>query len=528
VSDIITIEASTATAVSSPHLPASLRRFGKYHLIYRFASGGMANLYLGRLLGADGFERLVAIKIIHDHLSQIPEFTKMFVDEARLISRIFHPNVVQVIDLGKVARSYFIAMEYVDGESVAALLRRTRPPLREASRIVAHTAAGLHAAHELQDQDGKLYNVVHRDVSPHNILVAYNGAVKVVDFGVARARGSLHTTKDATFKGKYGYMAPEQVSARSKVDRRADIFALGIVLWEMTMHKRLFCADTDAQTVGKVLECSIPRPSELVKDYPEQLEAIVLRALQPNPDERYQTAMELQEDLELFISDSGDPVLQNDVGKLMGKVFTDRIKKKKKYLDRHVDDEDGSIPEADLLTSLSDRLNEMETVAARRRRILWIVGAATGLAAALVVLLAVMLGSGSDPAAAGAPAKTKKVAAPPKTKAEPAAVTVKIVASPVGATLTLDGKPVDNPYSVTGPPQRREVKVVASASGHVSKTISVDLAQGGRWVVDLSQASPKPEAKKAPDPTPRRRRRGRGRRGGRLSDDDVLANPYGN
>jgi serine/threonine protein kinase len=527
VSDIITIEASTATAVSSPNLPANLRRFGKYHLIYRFASGGMANLYLGRLLGADGFERLVAIKIIHDHLSQKPEFTKMFVDEARLISRIFHPNVVQVIDLGKVARSYFIAMEYVDGESVAALLRRTRPPLRVATRIVAHTAAGLHSAHELQDQEGKLFNVVHRDVSPHNILVAYNGAVKVVDFGVARARGSLHTTKDATFKGKYGYMAPEQVTARSKVDRRADIFALGIVLWELTMHRRLFKAETDAETVGLVLECKIPRPSELIKGYPEQLEAIVMRALQQDPGDRYQTAMELQEDLERFISDSGDPVLQNDVGKLMGKVFADRIKKKKKYLDRHADDEEGSIPEADLLTSLSDRLVEMETADKHRRRMLWIGGAATGLAVALVVALVVMLGSGPDPAAAkGTPARTKKVATLPKKKAEPAAVSVRIVASPAGATLTVDGKPVKNPYSVTGPPQQREVKVVASAPGHRPKTITVDLAQGGRWVVDLSrQVVKKPELKK--DPERKRGRRGSRSKRGRLNDDDVLANPYG-
>ena len=300
----------------------------------------------------------------------------------------------------------------------------------------------------------------------------------------------------------------------------------------MTTRKRLFKGDTDAETISKVLDVRVLPPSELVNGLPRA--AGGHRAARPGAeqDERYQTAMELQVALERFISDFGAPVLQYDVGKLMGKVFADRIKKKKKYLDRHADDEDGSIPEADLLTSLSDRLNEMETVAASRRRILWIGGAATGLAAALVVLLVVLLGSGSDPAAAsagaGAPARTKEVAAPPKTrtKPEPAAVTVKIVASPAGATLTLDGKPVDNPYSVTGPPQRREVKAVASAPGHVSKTISVDLAQGGRWVVDLSQAAPKPEVKKDPTPKSGRGRRGRRRRG-RLSDDDVLANPYG-
>ncbi len=209
-------------------IPSGKRRVGRYTLLYHFATGGMANLYLARFTGPDGFEKKVAIKKIHEHLNKEQDFIRMFVDEARLSARISHPNVVQVLELGTEDDTHFIAMEYVNGENLTALVRRTKLPFSYSARVIADAAAGLHSAHELCDQDDQLLGVVHRDVSPQNILVAYDGAVKVVDFGVARARGGLHQTSVGTIKGKYSYMAPEQMRSE-EVDRRTDIFSLGVV-----------------------------------------------------------------------------------------------------------------------------------------------------------------------------------------------------------------------------------------------------------------------------------------------------------
>ena len=233
-------------------IPPRQRPFGRYSLICRLASGGMANLYLAQLSGKEGFEKLVAIKRIHEHLSEEQDFIRMFIDEARLVSRISHPNVAQVIELDRFEESHFIAMEYVDGEGLHALLRRTKPKLPLVARIIAHTAAGLHAAHELQDQKGNPMGVVHRDVSPQNILISYLGAVKVVDFGVARARGNLHETNIGTVKGKLAYMSPEQVQS-GPVDRRSDVFALGIVLYEATTFRRLFKGESEVEKMRNVV-----------------------------------------------------------------------------------------------------------------------------------------------------------------------------------------------------------------------------------------------------------------------------------
>jgi serine/threonine-protein kinase len=321
----------TRSAKNLQILPKNQRKFGKYTLICRLASGGMANLYLAKLVGREGFEKYVAIKRIHEHLSEENLFIKMFVDEARLAARISHPNVAQVIELDHLDGSHFIAMEYVDGESLATLLRRARPKIPLCTRIVANAAAGLHAAHELCDKFGESLHVVHRDVSPHNILISYAGAVKVVDFGVARARGNLQTTDVGTVKGKFAYMSPEQIQSGS-VDRRSDVFALGIVLYEATTYRRLFRTDTEHETILKVLSGQITPPSEIREGYPPALEKIVMKALNENPKKRYQTAEELQVALESFIAESGKPILPGTVAKLMSTVFEDNIAQKKKLL----------------------------------------------------------------------------------------------------------------------------------------------------------------------------------------------------
>jgi len=326
-------EAPTAFAIEEMTLiPKAQRTFGRYSLICRLASGGMANLYLAQLAGPEGFQKLVAIKRIHDHLSSHRDFIEMFTDEARLAARISHPNVVQVLEFGHLGATQYIAMEYVDGENVMALLRATRDvTLPVCAMIVAQAAAGLHAAHELRDSHGALLNVVHRDVSPANILLSYSGAVKVVDFGVARARSNLHVTGGGTIKGKFAYLAPEQTRT-SDVDRRADIFSLGIVLFEITTRRRLFKGASDAETLQLVQRSEIPRPSSIIPDYAPSLERVVLKALAAEPAERFQTAEELQASLEDYLRETGTSMLTSTLSRLMRQVFAERIARKQALL----------------------------------------------------------------------------------------------------------------------------------------------------------------------------------------------------
>ncbi|MCA9672350.1 MAG: serine/threonine protein kinase, partial [Myxococcales bacterium] len=312
-------------------LAESERQFGRYELLFRLAVGGMAQVYVGRLRGVQGFEKLLAIKCIHDELAEDEDFIKMFIDEARVSARISHPNVVQVLELGQVGDAYFIAMEYVHGESLSALLRRKCPPPTVCARIAAECAAGLQAAHELCDANGRLLNVVHRDVSPQNILVGYDGAVKVTDFGVAAARDNLHVTTGGTLKGKHAYMSPEQARAEP-LDHRSDIFALGIVLYEMSTGHRLFKGKSSAETLRKVVESPIAAPTSLVPDYPPGLERIVLKALERDLERRYQSCEALADDLEQHIVESGAPVLRKDVARLMVEQFGDRLDKRQRAL----------------------------------------------------------------------------------------------------------------------------------------------------------------------------------------------------
>jgi serine/threonine-protein kinase len=375
--------------VGSDRVPP-VHRLGRFELVYRIAAGGMATLYLGRLAGPHGFCKLVALKVRHDHLSIDPEFVTMFVDEARLISQIAHPNVVQVIELGRVEGKHFIAMEYVAGESVLALLQRGRPPRGHCARIVANAAAGLHAAHELRGADGRSCRVVHRDVSPSNILIGYNGELKVVDFGVAYARNQLHPTGAGVLRGKYAYMAPEQALGEP-VDRRADVFALGVVLFELTTRSRLFRGASDAAILRQLTTGQIPAPSTRVDDYPAKLEQIVLRALRPDPNERFQTALDLQLALECYIVESGGPVLSSDIAELMLMLFDDRISRKELLLRRH-GERDAGMPDVSLTT---DGLWRTPTTLLgprkqRSRLRLVVVGALSVLLGALSVLIALV------------------------------------------------------------------------------------------------------------------------------------------
>jgi len=269
-------------------------RIGAYEILAPLKSGGMATLFVGRRLGPAGFVRPVAIKVVHPHLASDRSFVEMFLDEARLSARIQHPNVVHVEELGEQNGVFYLAMEYVHGCSLSQFLRQLALGGRGMSPEIAcaiamKVADGLHAAHETADASGQLLGVVHRDISPQNVLLSYDGHVKLIDFGVAKARGRSQETDGVSMKGKLRYMAPEQAWGQP-VDRRTDVYALGIVLWESLTHKRLFGASDDFVALEQVRAPMIPAPSRLAPGVAPALDEAMLTALARDPEARFQTA----------------------------------------------------------------------------------------------------------------------------------------------------------------------------------------------------------------------------------------------
>jgi serine/threonine-protein kinase len=275
----------------------SWKLIGRYALCAEIASGGMATVYFGRLLGASGFTRTVAIKRLHPQYAKDPDFASMFLDEARLAARIRHPNVVQTLDVVQLEGELFLVMDYVPGESLSRLFRQLRTqgrlvPRRVGASIVSGALLGLHAAHEAKNEQGQPLGLVHRDVSPQNVLIGTDGVPRILDFGVAKAAGRAHTTRDGSMKGKCAYMAPEQVTGLP-VSRVTDVFAAGVLLWELLTGQRLFHAETDAATLMKVLQAEIPPPSSLVPGLPPEWDAVVARATQRTPEHRFATARDM-------------------------------------------------------------------------------------------------------------------------------------------------------------------------------------------------------------------------------------------
>jgi serine/threonine-protein kinase len=311
-------------------------RLGKYELIARIGKGGMAQVYLARQRGPANFEKVVVVKTIHPHLAEKKSFIDMLLDEARIAALLKHPCVVDIYDLGLDDDIYFIAMEYLSGEPLLSVLRAGRvenKPLdiNATCRIIADVADGLHAAHELHDNAGNHLELVHRDVTPGNIVVLYSGQVKIVDFGIAKARGRMTSETDARkLKGKLGYVAPEQIRGQN-ADRRADIFALGVVMWEALTYRRLFRGTNPGTVLAAIVKDKLHPPSSVRPEIPPELDAICLRALARDPDERYPTAQELQSDIETVLAASAS-MQRKSIASYMQRVFARQIDERNRLL----------------------------------------------------------------------------------------------------------------------------------------------------------------------------------------------------
>lgn len=330
---------------------------GNNELLVRIGRGGMASVWVARTRPAPGEpERLIAIKAMLPELAKNMEFRAMFLDEGQIVGSIDHPNVVKVFDVGEEHGILFMAMEWIEGDSLHTLIaeankRRPIPP-EVAVRMIADTASGLHAAHELKGWDGEPKGIVHCDVSPHNILIGLDGAVKLVDFGVAGAMNQLPEDDEAKIRGKFGYMSPEQAQAQP-LDRRSDVFSLGIVLFELTTGYRLFRGRDDRHTLELVTFGKIPRPSQVIGKYPAKLEAIVMKALERDLERRFQTADELRDALESYLVEERILVPSAGVKGLLRRVLGSKIDQRRQQIRGAVRSLDGSHPGAQLISEAS-------------------------------------------------------------------------------------------------------------------------------------------------------------------------------
>ncbi|MCE9572644.1 MAG: serine/threonine protein kinase [Deltaproteobacteria bacterium] len=325
---------------------------GRYRIVRRIAVGGMAELYLAYAIGVEGFQRLVAIKRALPRLARDPAFAAMFLDEARLVATLAHPNIAQVYDVGVDGHSLYLVMEYLDGRDLRRVLhtavqRGERVPIAIAAGIAAQVAAGLHAAHENRAPDRTPLHIVHRDVSPANVVATFGGAIKLIDFGIAKAARRTTVSVAGQLKGKAAYMSPEQCIG-GPIDRRSDVFALGVLLYELSTTRRLFRGADEYATMKQIVEGEIEAPSRLVEDYPVELEDIVLRALARDPSDRYHTARDVHLDLVRFAQSHGLAVTEYDLARYLRRLMPDEVERS--LLDRQatLETADGSAPVAKL------------------------------------------------------------------------------------------------------------------------------------------------------------------------------------
>ena len=453
------------------------RSVGRYILCGEIAAGGMATVHYGRLVGPAGFSRAVAIKRLHPQLARNPEFVAMFLEEARVAAHIVHPNVVPTLDIVASDGELFLVMEYVRGMPLSRLLRKTVErgvPFtpRISASIVAGMLHGLHAAHEVKDDAGSPLHIVHRDVSPQNVLVDVEGVARVVDFGIARTAAGSPTTRDGLVKGKLGYVAPEVIRGE-RPTRRVDVFAAGVVLWEALAGARLFKADNDATIIAEVLRGHIPPVSELVEGVPRAVDDVIARAAAPNPRARFVTARAMAEALEAALPLAS----QDEVGGWVARVAGPELRRRSlrvaaieratvaevltrtseagewvagaepylgRYPSRPVARERGDV--AGVVTTLAASPRAHRTRRRAARAVAGVIGLSVGVVA--TVLLRASLGAGdpiSSPAGAPPPGVSDAVLASKGAPALPAEAMMSMAVAPAGASASASSQPAPAP-----------------------------------------------------------------------------------
>ena len=295
---------------TSPRPPFVVKPFGRFYLLDRMATGGMAEIFRAKTFADGGYENLLVIKRILPHISDNEEFIEMFIDEARVCAALTHPNIVHVHDFGQIGAHYFLAMEYIEGSDVRRTLRKLarsgrKLPARYAAFIAREVALGLHHAHTRREGEDAAFGIIHRDVSPANVLLSFEGRVKIVDFGIAKAISNAYQTRDGVLKGKFDYMSPEQADGEP-LDPRSDLFALGIVLWEMVTGRRLFKTPSDMQTLKKVRNAEVPLPSSHASHLNPEFEAVMMRLLEKQAADRFESGRQAADALAAHIGPDED------------------------------------------------------------------------------------------------------------------------------------------------------------------------------------------------------------------------------
>ena len=334
-------------SLSEPFVAAAGQTAGRYRILLELGEGGMAKVFVAVSFGSVGFSKLAVLKVPKLQASDAPNVQRMFMREARLSARLNHENVVAVHDVFEQGGSLVLAMEYLEGQSLSAIIRASRAglPLETGLGVLIEALSGLHYAHELKDYDGRSVNLVHRDVSPHNLFVTYDGGVKVLDFGVAKFDLSETQSEQGVIKGKLRYMAPEQLRD-SSIDRRADVFSAGVILWELITHSRLWDRAPDLQVINQLLNEPVPTPSSVAPDCDPALEEICMKALAREPTARYQSALEFQTALAAFCTTKGLSVSNRDIARVALEPFTEVREARKQRINRLLlEDDDSSLPE---------------------------------------------------------------------------------------------------------------------------------------------------------------------------------------
>jgi serine/threonine-protein kinase len=541
---------------------------GKYRLIAEIARGGMGVVYLANVQGPGGFNKLVVVKELKPDLVEEPTFLTMFLDEARLAARLSHPNIVQTNEVGSDGSRYFIAMEYLEGRCLDDVRRRVRTAGLGLSpamqlRVISDILAGLEYAHKLTDFDGTPLNIVHRDVSPQNVFLTFNGHIKLLDFGIAKASDSSHETNAGVLKGKVSYMSPEQARGH-KVDARADVFSAGVMLWEALTGRRLRAGQSEQEKMWALVAGDLPRASTVRPTLPRQLDDMCARAMAWNRDERYQSAGEFQRDLDRYIGETGTAVSSREIGDCVQRMFHEDRAKISALIDAHVARArtgagtvtgllPGQLPvigvrlHGSRAGSLSDRPSTVAPLSspepektpsassdqlsvaapsgpskpahASSRKPLLVAGAAaaTTLAVAAVVGLWPSGGPGNPmtntqaaPPPTHVPLSQLSVDPTPPPVAPPAAappprplVNVEVRVSPPTATLTIDDiELVGNPFAGRYTTDTAVHHVRATASGYVTKTVTVTFDANVRLDLSLERVQREP----SPPPPPERPR----------------------